>query len=191
MPEWNLRIDVPPTRRTPESLPSGLPGILVQNGVPEGAQPDKSRSRGRPLAIVVHGSMAHKNALFYKDIAQQVPMDSFRCDMRFVVSNQRRRRGSRKLGDEQHGRAFNTDQDWASDLHAIIAYLTTEFGYRVELMVGHSKGSFCMFGYLANYCVPGARQYQPPPRLVVSIAGRFRMEVRLFWLTSAFMVSST
>ena len=64
MPEWNLRINVPPTRRTPESLPSGLPGILVQNDVPEGAQPDKNRSRGRPLAIVVHGSMAHKNALF-------------------------------------------------------------------------------------------------------------------------------
>ncbi|WFD36099.1 dTMP kinase [Malassezia cuniculi] len=163
MPEWQLSIPVPPTQRTPEPLPSGLPGLLIQHDVPEGAGPDKVRSRGRPLAIIVHGAMAHKNAIFYKPIAQGLSIDSFRCDFRGE-------------GEAPGTWCMSDMVDWISDIHAVVEHLTTEFGYRVELFVGHSKGSFSMNGYLATHCVPGAPQYQPPPRLVVSIAGRYRME---------------
>ena len=66
--------------------------------------------------------------------------------------------------------------DWVSDIHAVVEHLTKVFGYRVELIIGHSKGAFAVNGYLATYCIPGAPKFQQPPKLAVSVAGRIRME---------------
>lgn len=83
MPEWKLCIDVPPTERSPEPI-GCLPGLLIQHGAPEGNAPDTKNSQGKPLALLVHGSMSQKNALFFKPLAQQLPIDSYRWDMRCV-----------------------------------------------------------------------------------------------------------
>lgn len=64
--------------------------------------------------------------------------------------------------------AFDEDE---VDLRAVASYLTTELGYTIDLVIGHSRGSVVALRWLCTSEEgKGARGY-------VNASGRYRMEV--------------
>ncbi|KZP02038.1 hypothetical protein FIBSPDRAFT_1056144, partial [Athelia psychrophila] len=59
----------------PDELGTSIVGVLEQ------LAPGQS-TEGRPIALILHGAMGHKDYLFQKRLALRLPMDSFRFDFR-------------------------------------------------------------------------------------------------------------
>ncbi|KAF7971281.1 hypothetical protein HWV62_21528 [Athelia sp. TMB] len=72
--------------------------------------------------------MGHKDYLFQKRLAHRLNMDSFRFDFR---------------GNHETGGSFKQAHimDDVVDLEVVVAYLKCKFGYKIDLLVGHSRGS--------------------------------------------------
>lgn len=98
---------------------------------------DAWQERHKDLALILHGLMAHKNQSYHRELAESLPMDSFRFDFR----------GN---GDTNGTWGMcNTSQD-IEDLQSVVYYLRNRLGYRIELIVGHSRGSLVSWAYLAR-----------------------------------------
>lgn len=125
-------------------------------GVLEQVSPDES-THGRKIALILHGSMGHKDYLFQKRLALQLPIDSFRFDFR----GNHETPGPWRLGN------FNDD---VLDIHVVVEYLTKELGYVVDLLVGHSRGSVTGMMWLCQYPAQSATV-----RGYANVSGRYRL----------------
>ncbi|KAF9816927.1 hypothetical protein IEO21_03801 [Rhodonia placenta] len=101
----------------------------------------------------------HKDYLFQKRLALQLPIDSFRFDFR----GNHETPGPWRLGN------FNDD---VLDIHVVVEYLTKELGYVVDLLVGHSRGSVTGMMWLCQYPAQSATV-----RGYANVSGRYRLYV--------------
>ncbi|KAG8908627.1 hypothetical protein FRB99_004915 [Tulasnella sp. 403] len=142
--------------RIPHPNESGctLVGIIEQ--VTNNASIDMSNNL-RPIALILHGVLGHKDYLFQKRLALRLPLDSCRFDFR--------------ANHESNGswRMSGFDQD-VEDIKAVVSHLT-QLGYRVELVVAHSRGSVAAMRWIST--TPEGRGISG----FVNVAGRYRMEL--------------
>ncbi|KIK69974.1 hypothetical protein GYMLUDRAFT_34375 [Collybiopsis luxurians FD-317 M1] len=112
---------------------------------------------GRKIALILHGSAGHKDYLFLKRLALRLPMDSFRFDFR----------GNHETPGiwRQGGLA-----DDLEDLRVVVDFLKVNYGYVVDLVVGHSRGSIVSFRWICT-SEEGARISG-----FVNASGRYRMK---------------
>lgn len=104
----------------------------------DGVNGDVSTStRGRPLALILHGLYAHKNQTYHRTLVAALDMDSFRFDFRG--------------NDESTGNwdIGALDADYR-DLQLVIDYMRNHYGYRIELVVAHSRGAGLGWEYFAK-----------------------------------------
>lgn len=125
-------------------------------GMLEQVEPDKD-TRGRKIALILHGLMGHKDYLYQRSLALQLPMDSFRFDFRGNYETQ----GSWSIG------ALPSD---LQDLQIVVAYLTSRYGYQIDLIVGHSRGGMVSFRWMCT--APEAKNVSG----FVNVSARYRME---------------
>ncbi|KZP26648.1 ectomycorrhiza-regulated esterase [Athelia psychrophila] len=133
----------------PEEPGTSIVGVLEQVSPGEPTE-------GRPIALILHGAMGHKDYLFQKRLALRLPMDSFRFDFR----------GNHETGGEFKQGSLMED---VQDLVAVVAYLKRTFGYIPDLIVGHSRGSV-----VAQYWICKTEDGRRV-RGMVNASGRYRM----------------
>lgn len=138
-----VKIEIPITIQTPEgSSQRGGEGTLV--GIlrrQDGSQPSSSSRAARPITLILHGVLAHKDQLFHRKLAQSLPLDSFRFDFRHAVDGGE----SRDVpGSEWHMSSF--DQD-VLDIHFVVRHLRHAYNYHVESIVAHSRGTLNTWHY--------------------------------------------
>lgn len=114
----------------------------------------KESTKGRKLALILHGALGHKDYLFQKRLALCFPMDSFRFDFR---------------GNHESGGKMGGLVEWAEDLVTIVSYLRNTYGYEIDVVVGHSRGSLVGMYWLCT-SEEGQRA-----RAMVNVSGRYRM----------------
>ncbi|KIJ62674.1 hypothetical protein HYDPIDRAFT_114347 [Hydnomerulius pinastri MD-312] len=124
-------------------------------GILEQLAPDQP-TLGRKIALILHGTMGHKDYLFQKRLALRLPFDSFRFDFR----------GNHESGGQWKQGGFAQDVE---DLVTIVAYLRTTYGYEIDMVVGHSRGSVVGM-YWCCTSEEGNRV-----RALVNVSGRYRM----------------
>ncbi|KAG7450079.1 ectomycorrhiza-regulated esterase, partial [Guyanagaster necrorhizus] len=131
--------------------PSSIAGVLEQS------EPGKS-THGRKLALILHGSAGHKNYLFLRRLATTLPVDTFRFDFRGHF--------------ESPGiwRQTSLEQD-VLDLHVVTEYLTTYFGYHIDLIVAHSRGTIVAVRWLCT------TEEGKSVSGFVNVSGRYRIRV--------------
>ncbi|CAO1615422.1 unnamed protein product [Parajaminaea phylloscopi] len=157
-----------------------LAGILAQHepldASPTGSQNDVSGHRqARPLALIMHGVLCHKNQSYHPLLARSLPIDSFRFDFRGNAE-------SPLLPDQEWDMAsFGSD---VQDINAVLDYLGAQYGYRCDLLAGHSRGSLVGWKWFAETYdtngqlkSPASNPHLPSsPPLWASLGGRWRME---------------
>jgi len=124
-------------------------------GVLEQLEP-AAPTQGRKLALIMHGTMGHKDYLFQKRLALRLPMDSFRLDFR----------GNHESNGPFRFGGFVSDVE---DLTAVATYLSTHYGYVVDLLVGHSRGVVDAFQWICT------TEQGKSVRGFINISGRYRM----------------
>jgi len=112
---------------------------------------------GRKIALILHGAAGHKDYLFLKRLAQRLPMDSFRFDFR----------GSHETPGVWRQGGFAEDLE---DLCAVVEFLKVNYGYVIDLIVGHSRGSIVSFRWICT-SAEGANISG-----FVNASGRYRMK---------------
>ncbi|KAI9450219.1 Alpha/Beta hydrolase protein [Lactarius psammicola] len=133
------------------------PGVSLA-GILEQIEPS-APTRGRPIALILHGTMGHKDYLFQKALAARLPLDSFRFDFR---------------GAHESGGTFRQGgiADDVEDVRVVVAYLTQEYGYKIDLLVGHSRGSIVSMRWL---CTSDEGKHVSG---FVNVSARYKMDVR-------------
>ncbi|TRM62165.1 Alpha/Beta hydrolase protein [Schizophyllum amplum] len=113
-------------------------------------------TKGRAIALILHGTAGHKDYLYQKRLARTLPIDSFRFDFR---------------GNHETPGTWRTDalENDVADLAAVVAYLRVHLGYRIVLLVGHSRGSIVGFRWMCT--APEAQEVDG----FVNVSGRYRM----------------
>ncbi|KAJ7166450.1 Alpha/Beta hydrolase protein [Mycena crocata] len=124
-------------------------GVLERLGVEESTQ-------GRKIALILHGSMGHKDYLFQRRLAQRLPQDSFRFDFR----------GNHETPGRWGQGSFDED---VVDLAVVAQYLQAVYGYVIDSVVGHSRGSLVGMRWLST--APEARNVTT----FINASGRYRM----------------
>ncbi|KAJ7465127.1 Alpha/Beta hydrolase protein [Mycena latifolia] len=124
-------------------------------GILEQIDTEKS-TQGRRIALQNNGPARHKDYLFQRRLAQRLPDDSFRFDFR----------GNHETpGTWCHGGLQND----VEDLSVVAKYLQTVYGYVIDLVVGHSRGSLVGMRWLST--APEARSVNA----FINVSGRYRM----------------
>ncbi|TCD65525.1 hypothetical protein EIP91_002533 [Steccherinum ochraceum] len=136
-------------------IPSTAERGVTICGVLEQLAPGES-TQGRKVALILHGNMGHKDYLFQKRLGLSFPIDSFRFDFRGCHES---------TGTAQ----FYGFTDAIEDLAAVEAYLSSQYGYEVDIIVAHSMG---VASALKWVCTSDAGKHI---RGVVNISGRYRM----------------
>ncbi|KAG5637882.1 hypothetical protein H0H81_002845 [Sphagnurus paluster] len=126
-------------------------------GVLEQISPS-SDSKGRKLALILHGTMGHKDYLYQKRLASKLPLDSFRFDFR----------GNHESGGTWREGALEED---LVDLLVVVDYLKVTYGYVIDLVVGHSRGSLVGLRWVCT--TEEGRNISG----LVNVSGRYRMSV--------------
>ncbi|OJA21030.1 hypothetical protein AZE42_02335 [Rhizopogon vesiculosus] len=124
-------------------------------GVLEQLAPEEP-THGRKIALILHGTMGHKDYLFQKRLALRFPLDSFRFDFR----------GNHESGGQWTQGGFAQD---VQDLVTVVAYLRNTYGYDIDVVVGHSRGSVVGMHWL---CTSEEGQ---SARAMINVSGRYRM----------------
>lgn len=126
-------------------------GVLEQVA-PEGP------TQGKKIALILHGTMGHKDYLFQKRLAHRLPIDSFRLDFR----------GNHESNGEWRAGAFLND---VRDIDVALEYLRVHYYYSgVDLIVGHSRGVVSAFRWMCTH------EEGKTVRGFVNMSGRYRME---------------
>lgn len=142
-----------------------------------------SSKQSRIEVLNVHEHAAtnrHKDYLFQKRLALRLPLDSFRFDFRYVPLKGLRSSpiyrfffllcsGNHESGGTWKQAAIHEDVE---DLRIVVAYLTSHYGYEVDLVVGHSRGSVVGM----SWCCTSEEGKKVGG--FVNASGRYRMEVR-------------
>ncbi|EPQ54786.1 ectomycorrhiza-regulated esterase [Gloeophyllum trabeum ATCC 11539] len=105
-------------------------------GVLQQWQPDQP-TQGKSIALILHGTMGHKDYLYQKRLAHRLPFDSFRFDFR----------GNHETPGIWRQGALGDD---VVDLQVVVRYLVSTYGYKIDLVVGHSRGSIVAFHWLCT-----------------------------------------
>lgn len=134
-------------------------------GILEQLAPNES-TQGRKIALILHGTMGHKDYLFQKRLALRFPMDSFRFDFR----------GNHESGGQRTQGGFAKDVE---DLVMVVSYLRNTYGYEIDVVVGHSRGSVVGMYWL---CTSEEGQHA---RAMVNVSGRYRMD-RIYDVAEAY-----
>ncbi|EIM86130.1 alpha/beta-hydrolase [Stereum hirsutum FP-91666 SS1] len=144
-------------RSTKVSIPhTGLPGVNLV-GILEQVEPNAA-TRGRRIALILHGTMGHKDYIFQKRLALRLPIDSFRFDFR----------GTHESGGTWRQTPILNDVE---DIRVVAAFLSSRYGYHVDLVVGHSRGA--NVGIYWCCMTEEGRSVSA----FVNVSGRYRMEV--------------
>jgi len=144
------------TKSSKLTIPHPLESDCSLVGVLEQLAPEQS-THGRNIALILHGTMGHKDYLFQKRLAVKLPLDSFRFDFR----------GSHESGGTWTHGGLAEDLE---DLIAVVEWLSREYGYVIELVVGHSRGSLVAMTWLCT------SEQAKTVRGFVNASGRYRME---------------
>ncbi|KAL4251857.1 AB hydrolase superfamily protein [Abortiporus biennis] len=136
------------TIQSPNSQDVSLTGILEQ------LQPTENTTH-RKLALLLHGSMGHKDNLFIKPLALSLPLDSFRFDFR----------GNHESTGTWRVSGFADD---AEDIETVINYLKHQYGYNTVLIIAHSRA---VVGALRWLCTS---EYSRDISGFVNIGGSYR-----------------
>jgi len=112
---------------------------------------------GRKIALILHGAAGHKDYLFLKRLAYRLPMDSFRFDFR----------GNHETPGVWRQGGFAEDLE---DLCAVVEFLKVNYGYVIDLIVGHSRGAIVSFRWICT-SAEGANISG-----FVNASGRYRMK---------------
>ncbi|KZO90154.1 ectomycorrhiza-regulated esterase [Calocera viscosa TUFC12733] len=135
-----------------------IEGTLDQKG---GADVPTS---GWPIALILHGSLGHRDYLYQRTLSPHLPLDTFRFDFR---SN------ARSPGPSWQYAGFAAD---VADVHAAAAYLRERFGYRIVLVVGHSRGSVVGLRWVCEDTTERrARGLEGEVKGYANVSGRWRM----------------
>ncbi|KII90826.1 hypothetical protein PLICRDRAFT_158204 [Plicaturopsis crispa FD-325 SS-3] len=121
-------------KSTRHSIPHHIESNCALVGVLEQQSPETS-TQGRKIALILHGTLGHKDYLFLKRLAHRLPIDSFRFDFR----------GNHESGGVWKQGALDEDLE---DIATVVDYLKRNFGYEVDLLVGHSRGAIVGFRWL-------------------------------------------
>ncbi|EJF63394.1 ectomycorrhiza-regulated esterase [Dichomitus squalens] len=144
-------------KTTKVTIPHTVEQGTTITGVLEQVAPEEP-SQGRRIALVLHGAMGHKDYLFQKRLAQRLPIDSFRFDFR----------GNHETpGIWKYGHFL----DDVADLEIVVAYLQKEYGYVIDMLVGHSRGSVVSLLWICKHRDGDAKTV----RRYVNVSGRYRM----------------
>lgn len=84
-------------------------------------------------------------------------------------------RGNHETGGEWRVGALMND---VADIELVVAYLSKEYGYVVDLLVGHSRGVISSIRWMCT------SEKAKNVRGFVNVSGRYRLEVRYFSLLS-------
>jgi len=117
---------------------------------------EKFEQPPRPIALILHGTLGHKDYLYQKKLAKALPLDSFRFDFRGNFEST----GICTMG------SFADDLE---DIKTVTDHLVSR-GYVIVLAIGHSRGSFMGFKWLCS--TPEGRQL----RGYVNVSGRYKMD---------------
>ena len=117
----------------------------------------------------------HKDYLFQKGLAHRLPIDSFRFDFRYDLSFEQLclihnlcRRGNHETGgDFKQGRIHED----VIDVDVVVEYLKSKFGYKIDMLVGHSRGSIVALHWICK-SEDGRRV-----SAMVNVSARYRMPV--------------
>ncbi|TFK48728.1 ectomycorrhiza-regulated esterase [Heliocybe sulcata] len=112
-----------------------VPGCSIA-GVLQQSRPGEPTD-GKSIALILHGTMGHKDYLYQKRLALRLPVDSFRFDFR----------GNHETPGTWRQGALADD---VADLDVVVKYLISQFGYKIDLVVGHSRGSIIAFHWLCT-----------------------------------------
>jgi len=115
-----------------------------------------SPTQGRRIALILHGTMGHKDYLFQRRLAVRLPFDSFRFDFR----------GNHETPGTWRQGCFKEDVE---DLSVVVGYLRREYGYVIDLVVGHSRGSLVGLRWMCT-----SEEGQSVTGFV-NVSGRYRM----------------
>lgn len=122
-------------------------------------QLDPDNTRGRPIALFLHGSTGHKDYVYHKKLAQQLPIDSFRFDFR----------GSHETSGQYTYGNFDSD---VADISVVAKHLQSAFGYVVTMVVSHSKASQSAIKYLCTH-----EEVATNVNCFVNVSGRYRKDI--------------
>ncbi|KAJ3881980.1 ectomycorrhiza-regulated esterase [Lentinula edodes] len=92
---------------------------------------------GRKIALILHGAAGHKDYLFLKRLAHRLPMDSFRFDFR----------GNHETPGVWKQGGLDNDLE---DIRVVVDFLKVRYGYVIDLVVGHSRGSIVAFRWICT-----------------------------------------
>ncbi|CAD6897551.1 unnamed protein product [Tilletia controversa] len=95
----------------------------------------RARPGPKPLALILHGILAHKDQIYHKKLVAALEMDSFRFDFR----------ANHESPGEWSMSSFDED---VKEMRAVISHLRTFFNYRVHVLVAHSRGAIDVWTYL-------------------------------------------
>ncbi|KIJ96163.1 hypothetical protein K443DRAFT_134214 [Laccaria amethystina LaAM-08-1] len=144
----------------PAEVDCNLVGILEQ------LDPRQS-TRERSIALVLNWYRVeqkitpsrHKDYLYQKRLARRLPLDSFRFDFR----------GNHESGGKWKQGALDED---LADVQVVVDYLKANYGYVIDLVVGHSRGSIVSFRWLCT------SEDGKKVSAFVNASGRYRMGVQ-------------
>jgi len=119
-------------------------------------QLEPSAHNGRKIALILHGAAGHKDYLFQKRLALRLPIDSFRFDFR----------GNHETPGTWTQGGLAED---LKDLVAVTDHLKSQYGYIVDLLVGHSRGSLVAMKWLCT------TEDGKKASGFVNVSGRYRM----------------
>ncbi|UZJ55448.1 hypothetical protein CBS101457_004768 [Exobasidium rhododendri] len=171
MAEEKVRVPFP----SPKSPTSDIVGILRQQAAGRVEGQDKSSStedaakQAKPVALILHGVLSHKDQLYHRRLAELLPIDSFRFDFRANAESE----GEWGMGD------FEKD---LQDLHVVIKHLRLNHNYHVESIIGHSRGALIGWLYFSDLerrrqeVLPNEEKYVLDAiPYYVALSGRWRM----------------
>ncbi|KAF8158499.1 ectomycorrhiza-regulated esterase [Crassisporium funariophilum] len=130
-------------------------------GILENLSPNQS-THGRKIALVretktrINSLNRHKDYLYQRRLANRLPLDSFRFDLR----------GNHESGGEK----MKLIADLA-DIQAVVDYLRSTYGYVIELIVAHSRASITSFRWI---CTTEDGRKLPA---FVNLSARYSMDV--------------
>ncbi|KAJ8081034.1 hypothetical protein PM082_017874 [Marasmius tenuissimus] len=166
MEHQSIRLEIP----HPGEPNSVLVGILEQahgrggKDSSEGKVWQKEAGREgkekRNIALILHGVAGHKDYLYQKRLASRLPMDSFRFDFR----------GNHESSGRWSSSGMENDVE---DLRTVVAFLSQTYGYHVDLVIAHSRGSLVGFRWMCTLTLAEGERF---PSGYVNLSARYRMK---------------
>lgn len=120
--------------------------------------------QGLPVSTLSRSSLADGLVSF------RFPVCSCSSHRSLIDSYSYHRRGNHETGGTWKQGALEEDLE---DLNAVVAYLQSKYGYKIELVVGHSRGSLVGFRWIST------TEIGRKVPAFINVSGRYRMWVSI------------